>query len=101
MILPLAKKGTQELDRSLQWLCLFAHSGVDIPLTVFETFFALMKQLNLSLANSLLLAKAVMVSTWLKYKGQQELQSLISQLHERLSHQINHALSSKEADIEL
>ncbi|KAH0583846.1 hypothetical protein H2248_009444 [Termitomyces sp. 'cryptogamus'] len=100
-IIRMAGEGSQEPGRCLQWLYLFAHSGVDIPLTVFETFSALVKRVGISLANSLLLAKAILVSTWLKPKGRQEIQSLISQLHERLRLQIMNALKSKEPDKEL
>ncbi|KAG6890676.1 hypothetical protein C0995_005048 [Termitomyces sp. Mi166 len=102
VITRMAEEGSQGLGRSLQWLCLFAHSGVDIPLTIFETFSVLVMRFDtLSLTNSLLLAKAVMVSTWLKPKGRQEIQSLISQLHERLDLQITSALKSKEPDEDL
>lgn len=98
MVTRVAGEGKQGLCRSLQWLCLFARSGVDIPMTLFETFSTLFKRFDISLADSLLLSEAVMISTWLKPQGRQDLQNLISQLHERLDLQITSALKGKEPD---
>ncbi|KAG6909693.1 hypothetical protein DXG01_015894 [Tephrocybe rancida] len=93
-----AAESIEGLGRGLQWLCLLARSGVDISLATFKTFSVLVHN-DGSLATSSLMAKAVMASTWLKPTGRLEIQSLISQLHERLSLQIIDALRSRPHEI--
>ncbi|KAG6814364.1 hypothetical protein H0H92_010950 [Tricholoma furcatifolium] len=88
----IASGGQDGLQRSLQWLWLFARSGVDIPLTIFETFSALAAQYNSPLSESLLMARGIMASTWLKPKGRQEIQGILSRLHERHKTEIIGAL---------
>lgn len=76
------------LSRGLQWLYHFARSNVEIPLTTFKKFSALVTEFDSSLTDSLLLAKSVLSSTWLKSMGRQQLQSLFSELHGRLAPRI-------------
>ncbi|KAG6866936.1 hypothetical protein C0991_003852 [Blastosporella zonata] len=89
-----AAEGKAGLGRALKWLCLLARSGVDIPMNIFKTFSAFFARDGVSLAESSLFAKAVMASTWLKPRGRQEIQALVSQLHEKLGLQIKNDLRS-------
>ncbi|GLB34930.1 putative response to drug [Lyophyllum shimeji] len=84
----IAAESTEGRRRSLQWLCLFSRSGVEVPSAIFNTFCSLGSKDNMSLSDVLLLAKSMMWSTWLKPKGRQEMQKLLSELHASLSPQI-------------
>jgi hypothetical protein len=87
-VVRVAGEGQDGLLRSLQWLCVLARSGVEIPVAVFMRFSALTTEYNASMTDSLLLVKSVMSATWLKYAGRSELQVLFSELHARLAPQI-------------
>jgi len=84
----IAAESKEGLTRSLQWLCLFSRSGIEIPLATFKQFSSLGIEYDISLPISLLLARSIMSSTWLKSKGRQEVQVLLSELHTRLCPQI-------------
>ncbi|KAF8077923.1 hypothetical protein FPV67DRAFT_1403007 [Lyophyllum atratum] len=84
----IAAESEEGLTRSLQWLCLFSHSGVEVPLATFKLFSSLGIEYEIPLPISLLLARSIMSSTWLKSKGRQEVQVLLSELHTRLCPQI-------------
>jgi hypothetical protein len=83
-----AGEGQDGLLRSLQWLCVLARSGVEIPVAVFMRFSALTTEYNASMTDSFLFVRSVMSVTWLKYAGRPELQVLFSELHARLAPQI-------------
>lgn len=84
-VIRISSESKEGLSRGLQWLCLLAHSGVEVPVTVFTRFSTLVTEHKSSLPDSLLLVKAIMFSTWLKSVGRQELQIVFSQLHTRLA----------------
>ena len=85
----------ESLLRGLQWLCMFARSGVDIPVTVFRRFTSFANRFKLSVADSTHLARAVLYSVWLKSRGRQDLLSIIVTLHQRSSSEILAALTNK------
>lgn len=87
-ILRVASESREGFSKSLQWLCLLARSGIDIPRATFMQFSALAKHYDSGLTDSLLFVKAVFHSTWLKSLGRQELQVLFSELHVRLAPRI-------------
>lgn len=96
IVLSTASTSRTGLLRSLQWLCLFARSGIEIPINIYLRFSTLTKQFDASLTDSLLLVEALMSSTWLKSIGRQELQSVFTGLHSRLASRVLDGLQSKE-----
>lgn len=99
-VIRISSKSKEGLSRGLQWLCLLARSGVEVPITVFTRFSTLVIEHNSSLTDSLLLVKAVMFSTWLKSVGRQELQVVFSQLHTRLAPTIKAQFANGDKGIE-
>jgi hypothetical protein len=84
------------LSRNLKWLCLFARSGVEVPIAVFTRFSNLITAHDSSLLDSLSLVKAAMFSTWFKSAGRQELQIIFAQLHTRLVPHIKTQLTNHD-----
>lgn len=84
--------------RSLQWLCAFARSGVDVPVSIFERFSLLAIELHASLSDSVLLVNALMASTWLKATARNQLEKIIASLHSRL---LSHTLECLAASVHL
>lgn len=79
--------GSQSKDgfsRSLQWLCAFARSGVDVPLSIFEHFSSLATNFQASLSESTLLVDALLAASWLKPTDRTQLQNILASLHSRL-----------------
>ncbi|KAJ7111596.1 hypothetical protein C8R43DRAFT_935944 [Mycena crocata] len=96
-----AEVGSQSKEgfsRSLQWLCTFSRSGVDVPVTVFERFSSLATDFQASLTDSTLLIDAILASTWLKPTGRDQLQRIFGSLHSRL---LPHILESLSAGVQL
>ncbi|KAH7926319.1 hypothetical protein BV22DRAFT_1063234 [Leucogyrophana mollusca] len=73
-----------KFPRTLQWLRLFARSGVDIDVPIFMEYSSLARSRKASLADCLVLVEAALFSVWLRPIGRQELQSMISVLHSHL-----------------
>jgi hypothetical protein len=91
-----AATGSKEgLSYALEWLCLFARSGVDIPVSSYLDFSSLAVRFNASLTDGRLLVEAAMSSAWLKSMGRQQLQELVSALHTLLAPQVLHRLQTK------
>ncbi|KAJ7109404.1 hypothetical protein C8R44DRAFT_286771 [Mycena epipterygia] len=85
-------------SRSLQWLCAFARSGVDVPVSIFERFASLATEFHASLPDSMLLVDALLASSWLKPTGHNQLQSIFASLHSRL---LPHTLECLAAGVHL
>ena len=49
-----------------QWICLFARSGVEVPISTFMEFSQLASSFDISLLDGLELAMAGLSSAWLK-----------------------------------
>ncbi|KAJ7774577.1 hypothetical protein DFH07DRAFT_865871 [Mycena maculata] len=71
-------------SRSLQWLCAFARSGVDVPVSIYERYSFLAKGFEASLSDSTLLVDALLASTWLKPTARNQMQDILASLHARL-----------------
>lgn len=95
MVMQVASTSKESWIRSLQWLCVFARSGVDIPVPIYITFSSLANKFDASLLECGLLVEAVLSSTWLKSMGRQELQTIFSTLHARLASQVLDHLKAK------
>ncbi|KAF7976726.1 hypothetical protein HWV62_5909 [Athelia sp. TMB] len=94
MIMQVASSGKEGWSRSLKWLCLFARSGVDIPVATYRMFSSLASQHSATMEESALIVEAIFTSTWLKSLGRQELQSILSGLHARLCSEILQCITS-------
>jgi hypothetical protein len=89
--------GSQSQDgfsRSLQWLCTFARSGVDVPVSIFERFSFLAVDFHASLADSMLLVESLLASSWLKPTNRHQLQNILASLHSRLLSHILECLAA-------
>jgi hypothetical protein len=95
LVMKVASTDKDSWDRSLQWLCVFARSGVDIPVPTYLTFSSLAYKFQASLSECVLLVEAALSSTWLKSMGRQELQTMFSALHSLLTPQLLDCLRSK------
>ncbi|KAI0273752.1 hypothetical protein BC834DRAFT_227074 [Gloeopeniophorella convolvens] len=93
MVIRIASADRDGLCRSLQWLCVFARSAVDVPGSVFQRFESLADRFKLSTAETYPLVQAALLSVWLKSLGRQELQNVMSSIHLRLSSEISKLLS--------
>lgn len=95
LVMKVASADKDSWSRSVQWLCVFARSGVDIPVPTFLAFSSLANKFQASLPECVLLVEAAFSSTWLKSMGRQELQTMFSALHSHLAPQILDCLRSK------
>lgn len=95
VVMKVASTNKEGWRQSLQWLCVFARSGVDIPVSTYMTFSSLGSRFKASLTDCVLLVDAALSSTWLKSVGRQELQTMISALHSRLAPEISENLRIK------
>ncbi|KAL4074405.1 hypothetical protein V8B97DRAFT_1868478 [Scleroderma yunnanense] len=67
------------LTTGLMWLRLFARSGVEINTLTIAEYNSLMLRKRPTLSQGAILMEAVLISTWLKSTGRQELQPIIAQ----------------------
>jgi hypothetical protein len=95
VVMDFASRSKEDLTNSLQWLCLFATSGVDIPVSTYMLFSSSAKRFNTGLTDALWLVEAAMRSTWLKSMGRQQLQAMFSSLHSHLASEVLHCLQTK------
>lgn len=79
-----ASTSKQDWTRTLEWLCVLARSGVDIPVKTFLQFSSLAIKYDASALECYLLSDAALSATWLKSNGRQTLQKMFSDLHSKL-----------------
>lgn len=96
IVVAFASRNLHGLLQGLKWLCLFAKSGVEIPLSIYMKFSSLANEFSISVPDSLLLVEAALISSWLKSLGRQQLQTLFSDLHSRLGPDIIGRLRSRK-----
>lgn len=94
LIMRVASADKEGWSRSLTWLCVFARSGVEIPVTTYKMFASLATEFSATLFECALLVEAAFISTWIKSMGRQELQIIFSALHSHLASQILESISS-------
>ncbi|EJD06034.1 uncharacterized protein FOMMEDRAFT_119510 [Fomitiporia mediterranea MF3/22] len=95
VVTDVAARDYDGLKKGLDWLCIFASSGVDIPVNTFLQISALARDLNAPFDDHMKLAEAVFMSIWIKSLGRLDLQRLISDLHDRF---VNYILARLERD---
>lgn len=99
-LMRIAQSSPDGFRRGLAWLSLFACSGVDIPLSVFEDLAAATSKFKATLQDCTVLVKACLYSAWLRSIGRQDLQATVAALLAYLEPQILVNLRSHEANTE-
>ncbi|KAF8212196.1 hypothetical protein K438DRAFT_1230880 [Mycena galopus ATCC 62051] len=84
VVIDIGSQSQEGFSQSLQWLCTFARSGVDVPVSIFERFSALATDFHASLSDSMLLVESLLASCWSKATGRHRLQNIVTSLHSRL-----------------
>lgn len=88
--------GSREgFSRCLQWLCVFARSGVDVPVSTYAQFSSLAGKFEISVDEALLLVNAMFASSWLKSTGRDQLQRIFATLHSRLAPSVLNSFKTK------
>jgi hypothetical protein len=95
VVIDFASRSKEELRNSFRWLCLFATSGVDIPVATYLHFSSSAERFGICLTDTLWLVEAALRSTWLKSMGRQHLQAMFSSLHSHLASEVLHCLQNK------
>lgn len=99
VVIDVASKGLEGLKQGLRWLCLFASSGVDIPIATFLQLSAMARDFDSSFEDQTMLCEAAFMATWTKSIGRYELQRLLLDLHVRNSkYVIEQAKNGDELD---
>lgn len=88
LVMKVASADKEGWCRSLQWLCVFARSGVDIPVSTYLAFSSLAVKFEATLLECELLVEAALSSSWLKSMGRQQLQKMFSALHSHLAPEV-------------
>ena len=95
ILFQVASESKEGLEAGLQWFCIFARSGVEIPVPRFEQMFGLVQQFDSSWEDSKLLIEALFCATWLRSLGRQELQATVSDIHASVYPQILEEFKTK------
>ena len=82
----------------MRWFCIFARSGVDVPVSRFEQMLGLVQKSDSSWEDSILLIDALFCATWLRSLGRQELQATVSNTHVLVCPQILGEFKTKKLD---
>ena len=96
VMLSIATSTRSGYERGLQWLCIFAFSGVDIPVPIFLQFATLAKKFKANLRDCSKLVDAAMYSSYLRSLGRLDLQTLIAALHVHVFGEISSCLQALE-----
>lgn len=96
-LITIAFANAEGFRRGLSWLCLFASSGVDIPLGTFLDFATKATRFQMNLKECTTLITAALYSTWLRSIGRHELQAMVATLLTHLELQIVQNVQSGEA----
>ena len=96
VMLNIATASKSGYERGLQWLCLFAFSGVDIPVPIFLQFAALTSKFRAGMTDCSKLVDAAMYSSYLRALGRLDLQALVAALQVHLKAEILGYLQSSE-----
>jgi len=83
-----ASESKEGLKAGLRWLCMFARSGIEIPVPRFEQMLGLIKRSGSLWEDFTLLIDALFCATWLRSLGRQELQTTISNIHTSVCPQV-------------
>jgi len=94
-IIGIAKKSKQALLTAFQWVCVFCHAGVEIPMFVFLELTSLSSTMALTFEECDDLLKTLLCSVWLRSIGKYDLQKAVEELHGRLASSLNEQLEDE------
>jgi hypothetical protein len=94
----IASQTKEGLRAALRWFCIFARSGVEIPVSRFEQMLGLVRQFDSSWEDSKLLIDALFCATWLRSLGRQELQTTVSNIHVLVYLQVLEVIKARKLD---
>ena len=95
IVVGVASSNDTNLRKATSWVSIFASSGVDIPITVFQRFSELLDTFNSPFKDVITLAESIFKTTWIKSIGRLELHALLSDLHVRCASHIMAAEQSR------
>lgn len=95
VVIDVAAQDRDGLKKGLDWLRIFACSGVDIPINTFLQISALARDLDATFEDHVKLGETAFMAIWIKSLGRQDLHKLISDLHDRYA---NYILVQLEAE---
>lgn len=95
ILFQVASESKEGLETGLRWFCIFARSGVEIPVSRFQQMLGLVR-FELSWEDSKLLIDALFCATWLRSLGRQELQTIVSNIHVSVYPQVLEDLKAKK-----
>ena len=88
VIVDIATKSNEGYDNTLQWLCLFVRSGIEISVPTYMELVNLGNRFGISLEVCSRLIKSALWSCWLKSMGRQDLQTVIAAIHAGIGPQL-------------
>lgn len=98
ILFQVASESKECLRLGLRWFCIFARSGVEVPVSRFEQMFGLVRQFDSSWEDSKLLIDALFCATWLRSLGRQELQTTVSNIHVSVYPQVLEDIKTRKLD---
>ena len=101
VVISIASKNYDGLRKTLEWLGVFAYSGVDIPSSTFTRLSSLIRESHSPFECDVLLCRALFMSIWVKSLGRQNLQELIMDLYERNLEYLSDNIAGCDSDSEL
>jgi hypothetical protein len=97
-LLQITSESKEGLRIGLRWFCIFARSGVEIPISRFEQVLELVQQFDSPWEDSQLFIDALFCATWLRSLGRQELQTTVFNMHASVYPQVLEDLKAKKLD---
>ncbi|KAI1795782.1 hypothetical protein LXA43DRAFT_1163651 [Ganoderma leucocontextum] len=88
VIVDIATKSNEGYDNTLQWLCLFVRSGIEVSVPTYMELVGLGNRFGISLEVCSLLIKSALWSCWLKSMGRQALQTVVAAIHAGIGPQL-------------
>lgn len=97
----IASKSYEGLRKTLEWIGVFAFSGVDIPSSTFTQLSSLIRESHFPFDCDVLLCRAVFMSLWVKSLGRQNLQELVMDMYERNIEYLSDNIMTCESDSQM
>ena len=98
ILFQVASGSKEGLRAGLRWFCIFARSGVEIPVSRYEQMLELIQQSGSSREDFTLLIDALFCATWLRSLGRQELQTTVSSIHVSVYPRVLEDFKTKKLD---
>ena len=96
ILFQVTSQSAEGLKAGLRWFCIFARSGIEIPVSRFEQMLGVIQQSDSSWGDLTLLVDALFCATWLRSLGRQELQTTVSNIHVSVYPQVLRGLKTEK-----